>query len=221
MWLRVDENTDVLTSLSECLHCVRRASDEPGLWKWAIHSLHSALQGAMVCHLSGTAQLGAQSDRCVRKILDWHERDRRGEVERVLVREDEWGPIFQPKRQEDAFPEERLASAPDLFERLHNDVKRVEGGAGALLALLPHHHRSFGKLNTLRNDFVHFTPKGWSIELAGLPRICADVTSVIDIIAADPWPFRHMHERDRGRLATLLGELRMALQTLGNADQPA
>ncbi|MER9242639.1 hypothetical protein [Mesorhizobium sp. M0633] len=68
---------------------------------------------------------------------------------------------------------------------------------------------------------MHFTPKGWSIERAGLPRICPDVVGVIEMIAADPWPFRHMHGRDRDRLAALLGELRMTLQALGNADQPA
>jgi hypothetical protein len=58
-WLQIDERSDVLVSLSACLICVSECGRNPGLWKWAILALHNAVQGAMVCHLSGTAQLGA------------------------------------------------------------------------------------------------------------------------------------------------------------------
>ena len=81
-WLRVDEQSDVLVSLDECLNCVRRVREEPAFWKWAILSIHNALQGAIVCHLSGTAQLGALAKRSVIASLEWHERDRGGEIKK-------------------------------------------------------------------------------------------------------------------------------------------
>ena len=59
MWLRTDEREDVAVSLLQCVNLLREAATQPRLWKWAILSLHNALQGAMACHLSGTAQFGA------------------------------------------------------------------------------------------------------------------------------------------------------------------
>jgi hypothetical protein len=41
----------------------------------------------------------------------------------------------------------------------------------AAIELVPKDGKDIETLHGMRNDFVHFTPKGWSIELAGLPRI--------------------------------------------------
>ncbi|TBR07004.1 MAG: hypothetical protein EPO47_12070 [Rugosibacter sp.] len=46
------------------------------------------------------------------------------------------------------------------------------------------HDKSFTLLNSCRNDFIHFTPKGWSLELRGLPRVCLDT---LDLIAFFGW----------------------------------
>ena len=53
-YARTDERRDVVASLEHCALSLTRAKESDGAWKWAILSLHSALQGAMVCHLSGT-----------------------------------------------------------------------------------------------------------------------------------------------------------------------
>ena len=214
MWLRIDERTDVLASLSLCLRCVRRVGDEPALWKWAILSMHNALQGAMVCHLSGTAQLGALTDECIDAWLDWHERDRREEIKRIDDGTDELGlPITKHATKEDCPPDERLADAKGLFKRLYDEGRRRES-AGAVLHIGDAQRESFRRLHNLRNDFSHFTPKGWSIELSGLPSIFLDMIDVLDTISADPWPFRHMDEQELARLRDLLKQLRTQLTQL-------
>ncbi|QTA87539.1 Uncharacterized protein dnm_035730 [Desulfonema magnum] len=38
---------------------------------------------------------------------------------------------------------------------------------------------SIKKLNSLRNEFIHFQPKTWTIEVTGLPSICLDCLNVI------------------------------------------
>ena len=43
--------------------------------------------------------------------------------------------------------------------------------------------RSIKKLNSLRNDFIHFTPKGWSLETSGLAQITEDCIDVIEFLA--------------------------------------
>lgn len=215
MWLRIDERADVLASLSLCLRCLSVVNSEPELWKWAILSLHNALQGAMVCHLSGTAQLGALTNNSVDAWLDWHERDRRGEIRRISDGADELGlPKTRFATNEDIPPNDRLADANELFKRLYDEDKRREGGAGATLEIGKVQRASFRQLHDLRNEFSHFTPKGWSIELSGLPHIFLNMIDVLDKISADPWPFRHMNERESARLKDLLQRLRAELDYL-------
>ncbi len=215
MWLQVDERTDVLASLSLSLRCLERLSDDPALWKWAILALHNALQGAMVCHLSGTAQLGALSERCVKEWLDWHERDGRGDIKRIDEGVDELGlPRTKLARKEDHPPTDRLADAKELFARLYTEGKRLEGGAGAVIGATQHECESFRRLHNLRNEFSHFTPKGWSIELGGLPGIFLAMVRVLEKISSDPWPFRHMAEEELTQLSNLLHQMRIELEKM-------
>jgi hypothetical protein len=169
----------------------------------------------MVCHLSGTAQLGALSEKSVVEWLDWHERDRRGEINRISTGVDEFGlPGFKFATKKDQPPKERLANANELFVRLHNASKRCELGAGGLLQISQPHRQSFSRLHDLRNDFTHFTPKGWAIELSGLPLIFRNVIEVVELIASDPWPFRHMKKTERWKLRRLVDEIRTSVDAI-------
>lgn len=211
MWLRIDERTDVLASLSLCSRCLDLVSSERTLWKWAILSMHNAMQGAMGCHLSGTAQLGALTDQCIDAWLDWHERDGRGEIKRISDGINELGiPKTRIARAQDFPPDERLADAKVLFKRLSSQNKRRES-AGAVLNIDDAQRESFGRLHDLRKEFAHFTPKGWSIELSGLPKIFLDMVDVLEQISADQWPFRHMGARELATLRGLLKTLRTQL----------
>lgn len=155
-WLRIDEREDVLVSLSACLNSIAGSGPEPGLWKWAILALHNALQGAMVCHLSGTAQLGALSEKSAGKWLDWYERDRKGEIQRIDCGTDEMGVRQYRIAKGYEPPPERLADAGELFKRLSNAAKRIEPGAGGVIAITASERESFRRLHSLRNDLSHF-----------------------------------------------------------------
>ena len=39
---------------------------------------------------------------------------------------------------------------------------------------------SIKKINKYRNEFVHFMPKGWTLEISGLPDMCKDCLDVIN-----------------------------------------
>jgi hypothetical protein len=113
-WLSIDEQTDVLVSLSGCLHSLTEAHREPAFWKHVIVNLHNALQGAMVCQLSGTAQLGALDKKSLEKTLEWL---RLGRIE----------------PRDNCVPHARLADARTLFARIHKKSERKED-AGEFLA---------------------------------------------------------------------------------------
>ena len=51
---------------------------------------------------------------------------------------------------------------------------------GAPLQTTQEQDKDFRRLNNLRTNFAHFTPKGWSIESVGLPRIV--LNGLMDII---------------------------------------
>ena len=215
MWLEIDERTDILASLSLCSLSLNGISKYPARWKWLILALHNSLQGAMVCHLSGTAQLGALSKHCVEVSLEWHDRDRRGEIIRVKNGKDEFGlTLMRIQKKKDFPPIEYLANPEVLFERLHNISIRCEPGCGSLISITDVEQKSFNKLNAFRNELTHFTPKGWSIEIIGLASMALDIVGVIKKISTDPWPFRHMKQTDLKQLDHALSRLQKKLEKL-------
>lgn len=38
-------------------------------------------------------------------------------------------------------------------------------------------------LNKLRNDYIHFLPKGWLLGVHGLPRVTGDCIDIIEFLA--------------------------------------
>jgi hypothetical protein len=167
----------------------------------------------MVCHLSGTGNFGPLSKRSFDAMMEWHERDRRGEIKKESTGRDTFGvPGFRITDKKDNPPDEILADAKELFKRLYNKSMRLEGGAGAVLTNPDTHRASFIRLHRLRNDFVHFTPKGWSIEVSGMPQMFLHIIDVLDQIVEDPWPFRHCDDEEEARLRGLLDLLKTELK---------
>ncbi len=44
----------------------------------------------------------------------------------------------------------------------------------------------------VRNQLVHFEPKGWAIEISGIPHIAILIARIIVDISEIGWAFRHM-----------------------------
>ena len=214
-WLEVDEATDVVASLRHTLHLLKLVSADSTIWKWVILSMHSAVQGAMVCHLNGTASLGCHSAKSATAWLDWHERDLRGEVNWIDLGIDEFGlPSRKPATKADFPPRQYLANPSELFKRLMKPNTRIESGVGQILQIGSSQRRAFQILDTLRNQFTHFSPMGWCIEIAGLPTICLEMLSVISMIESDAWPFRHLEPESRAELKGLILELEGVLRPM-------
>ena len=190
-WLRFDERLDVLASLRLCRLCLERVEEEPLLWKGAVLALHGALIGAIVCHLSGHENLGALTKKSAKEHSAWNQQT----ID------------FPPK-------EPRQVSPGELLLRLEFANNRIEAVDSSLIAVLPEERGAFGRLTELRHQFTHFLSKGWSIPLAPLPRTFLLNLNLFQMIASDPWPFRHMTDSERETLHQLLHDLRALLQKL-------
>ena len=67
-------------------------------------------------------------------------------------------------------PEERL----DNFLHLFNKIQQYRN-----FPTSAQYQKHLEKLNSIRNNFIHFSPKNWSLEISGLPAICMDCLHVI------------------------------------------
>jgi hypothetical protein len=187
-YVRFDDIEDVLASADLMALVAPIIKKKPSYWKWMILATHDALQGAMVCALmdsTGTAVLEGESGR---KMLAWLER-RNGDRGKA--------------------PKEMLAGFGVLLERCttrrpnFEPLVLAEGQLKAIKRL----HREF------RNNFAHFTAKGWSIEKEGLPRIVGAAIDATEwLMSQDQVTYR----MSGNGLRRLKGNLKVARAALRN-----
>lgn len=201
-FIRTDEHQDVLASLEQCAFSLAQVRRSERAWKWVILSLHSALQGAMACHLSGTEQLGALEKRSVENWHQWNEKCIQDDAE----------DSGDPRRKRLA--RERLADTNELFRRLHCSEARIEDGCGRVISITDQQRASFQLLHDRRNEFTHFSPKSWIIDLCSIKQAIEDVLNVLCLIADDGWPFRHMAEQDWSILRSKIEEIRREVDAI-------
>jgi len=128
------------------------ALSDPYRWKWAVIAIHGTVQAFMVLALHRGSGLLAMPDKHRDK---WLKNYRAG------------GPL----------PPDRMDSFLNLYEKVKTDAA---AGWVHSKPFFPGetHDESMAKLNDIRNEFIHFMPKVWALELAGLPAICLDCLAV-------------------------------------------
>ena len=182
-YLRTDEYDDVLGSIRHAIVCSRLVENDPQAYKWGILALHSALQGACVCHLVGsTAPLG------------------------VVYNEQEWIDYLN-NRDENKPPKTKLKSLPELLNALRNSDTSKNGK-------IEISKKEYDRLkyfhDKIRNQFVHFEPQGWSLEISGLPDFARLIAKIIKEIHSKRYAFRHLHDDEQTYLINNLEELKKA-----------
>lgn len=152
--LRTDEATEAVSALRMAEETLVGIARSPHRWKWTILALHSAVQGFMVLALRGSNGLAVMTDDSAAAWLTAHE------------------------AQSTTRPPLKLDSFLNLYDKVkggrmlqfvHSKKFRPTGTQGA----------SVKRLNHLRNQFVHFQPQGWRLEVSGMPRLCLDCAALI------------------------------------------
>ena len=129
-----------------------KVENDVSYWKWAVISLHSATQSIMAFHLGFGNDLLVMSQNDAEAWLSAHE------------------------AQTD-YPETQM----DSFLNLYKKIKKHEI-LGFKFTPKGQEGSSIKKLNILRNEFIHFMPKGWSIEIAYMLEVFSDCTNIIKTI---------------------------------------
>lgn len=159
MWIRTNEHEEAIGALEAFTRFVARVRQDLFEWRWAILSLHTALQGFMVVALRDTAGMLPLSDEVA---AAWMAACRSG----------------QP------LPQERLDSFPNLYKKIKKR-EIAEVLQGHAFSPFGTQGRSVRILNQTRNQLVHFVPASWSLEATGLPAMCLDCLPIIRYLAHD------------------------------------
>lgn len=188
-FIDVDEAEDVAGSLRHALKAAQFTQGDPQAWKWVLLALHAAVQGACVCHLTTTAApVGAVTQRNA----------------------GEWLAYFEASRTDAAAepPRTHLMALPDLLKAVRKAGSAGDGSnasgvaiSGAELALLRRIH------DEVRNQFVHFEPMGWSLDISGVPGLARLIARIIGEMLDMGWAFRRLGGEERTAMSDDLERL--------------
>lgn len=159
-WLRTDETQEAVLALQLVSEQLTNLELTGNLhyWNWVIVSLHNALQGFMVLALRGSNNVNVLTEECA---IEW---------------------LAAVERGDGKYPEPKLDKFLNLYKKIksarmemyvNSKTFKPSGTQG----------RSVKLLNSYRNDFIHFVPKGWSIEVSGLPQVIGDCIGIISFLA--------------------------------------
>lgn len=168
-YLQTSEVDDVLGSLVHLRRCLSETNADPQSWKWVVLSLFSAVQCSIVCHAAGSTQTEVLTKQSATATLNWLD----GSPE---VRGD--------------FPDQKLAGPDTLYKRLNGSFTDIPP-AGGVLKTDGKQDSSFLCIKSLRDDFNHFTPRGWSINIDDIKDSIPPLLELIEAIWAKGWGFRH------------------------------
>ncbi|CAN5118060.1 hypothetical protein BH10PSE13_BH10PSE13_25940 [soil metagenome] len=181
-WIRTDETQDVAGSIRHAIRIAQFVGEDSQAWKWVALALHSALQGACVCHLTTTAPpVGAVE---MRNAGEW------------LAHFEELRTNLMAKS-----PKTRLMNLPDLLGAVRRPHSAGDHSNAVGIAISDAELRWLRRFHEdIRNQFTHFEPLGWSIEVSGIPKIATLVTRIIGETLHTGWAFRHQDDQWRQEL---------------------
>src|SRR4030095_11931591 len=160
-WLHTDEYEEIKATLKACRTFISLAKKDISCWKWVFIAVHNAVQGCMVVALTRSDGFGAMNPKD----------------------EERWREAYDGRAK---FPrtKEKLLSFLELYEKI-KQPKMLQYSSLERFKPSGTQGSSMKKLNQLRDEFIHFTPKGWSLHLDAAPRVVSDCLEVAATLIAN------------------------------------
>lgn len=187
-WFKTDEIEEAVSALETLARWSKNLASDISYWKWVILATHNAAQGFMVLSLRGTDRLLPLKDKIAHKWLEAH-----------INGTD--------------YPVEELDNFLNLYKKIQSDSMHFFVDSKKLKAS-ESQSKSIRRLNSLRNDFIHFLPQSWSIEVSGLPRICIDCLDIIHFLGWESGNVTWYDQADRTRAEKAITIIRQNLATI-------
>lgn len=172
-WIEFDEANDVACSIRHAARAARFTDEDVFAWKWVMLALHAALQGACICHLTTSEPpFGALTKRNSAEWISYFEESRTNPDAKppqtyLMALPELLRAIRKPNSAGDRSNDDGIAISNDeliWLERIHDDI---------------------------RNQFTHFKPMGWSIDMSGVPELARLISRIIGEILDIGYAFPH------------------------------
>lgn len=183
--LLTNEHEEAVLALEFTTRAVQALGSNGYLWRWVIVGMHNALQGLMVLALRGGNGLAVLPDATAEEWLKAHREGTKRPIEQL----DSFLNLYR-----------KIKSGKMQFF-VHSRRFVPSGSQG----------RSMKLLNRLRNDFVHFLPNSWSLDLTGLPGMCLDCLDVGEFLINDSGNISWRKSSHRVRSRVAIRDARVAL----------
>jgi len=180
----------VAASVRHALRCRALVAEDEQVWKWLSLGMHSALQGACICHLVTTAApVGAVTKKNAAEWLSYFEASRND-------------PNAKP-------PATYLLDLPSLLKQVRKPHSAGNRSNENGISITDGELRRLKSFHTdLRNQFTHFAPRGWAIEISGTTYLESLVSRIVAEIQDAGWAFRQKGEAWQEAFRADLKELR-------------
>lgn len=152
-FLRTDELIESISSLRIVELNLRAVIDDALYWKPVLIMLHNSLQGFMVCSLRGSNNYNVLTKKSLKQM------------------------ILYDSGKLDVYPEEKLLDFMSLYHRTKNSKY-----SNIIFESSKDIDINIKALNKWRNEFIHFKPKGLSLEVTGMPLMVKDSINLIEFI---------------------------------------
>lgn len=153
-----DEFEETVSALETTANEIERAKADPYRWKWVILALHSALQGMMALALRGGNNLRVLKPEDAKRFLDAYENGT---------------PIPADLQMDDFLNLYKKIKGASMILYVDSEKFTPQGTQG----------RSIKRLNRLRNQFIHFTPRTFMLVLKELPEMTLDCLNIAWFLA--------------------------------------
>jgi hypothetical protein len=157
-WLYTNEAQDAVFSLEVTVDHLAKTANDLRHWKWVIVALHNALQGFMVLALKGSNAFAVTKKDSLKKLWE------------------------AEKRDDQTVPPAELDTTTWLYKKIQDPKYMRMYMHSKVFSPSGTQNKSVEKLKVLRDEFIHFFPKSWGIEVSGLPQFVEDSMGVIDFL---------------------------------------
>ena len=107
----------------------------------------------------------------------------------------------------------RLISFDEALEMCQDKAWMGTLITGQALTLTESQKESIRTLKeTLRNNFEHYVPRGWSIEIHGLPRIAIDALDVVRFLAVETGRYQHFNQSQKRMVRSIVFQSKRLLK---------
>jgi len=188
-FLKIEGSSAVIDDFVLLSEILQNTHKTTSLWKWALICLHNGLQGLMVLALQGSNGLKTLRPE---DLIKWHEAIENGTKPPANLKLDDFLNLYKKIKSD------------KMLQNINSKQFKPNGTQGGAIK----------QLNRLRNEFIHFTPKLWYLELEGLPHIATDCLDVAEFLA---WESGNVYLFNRElieKLKTAFSSIRKSLDLL-------